>query len=662
MTRRARNGLESMLLASLCVIGCSGEDGATGPQGPQGADGADGADGNNGSAGSQGPEGPQGSNAYWMSFGDVGFARTTAEKHQVRTSALANINGTERAIGYQPILRSGQDPARTNRACDLTNSPSTCVGALLAADGKIMRDDAGEMMVSSANDFTSLLDVAGNKFLVNSFEWYPSAIYVTKLDQNATTGALTAVASKAVDLKAVDGLFRTCAGSITPWGTHISSEEAQVDARPVQAATTWAQLAATSHYSEIKALARYLGMDLTDGNSDGLPDAAFATFAQTYTPYFHGYNVEVKVAADGASTAIKHYAMGRLGFELGYVMPDRKTAFLTDDVDNGGLFMFIADKAGDLSAGTLYAMRVFQTTAAGTTLSADLDWVSLGHATDAEISALIHPVSGARTVFADLFDAAAPAADNTCAADYRLVRATGEGATLECLKLKAGKEVAASRLETRRYAAYMGATLELTKEEGLTYDPDLHRLYIALSDITGPMGPQTGGDNHIDVAANRCGGVFALDVGPWFDANGALVSQYAPLNWYPLIAGTAQSYPATSAYTGNTCSVGGIASPDNLTYLAKYGVLMIGEDTGRHQNDALWAYHVASGKLTRIMTTPYGSEVTSPYWVPKLGNFGYLVTAVQHPYGESDQSRISDAENTGSASWIGVIGPFPALN
>jgi hypothetical protein len=108
--------------------------------------------------------------------------------------------------------------------------------------------------------------------------------------------------------------------------------------------------------------------------------------------------------------------------------------------------------------------------------------------------------------------------------------------------------------------------------------------------------------------------------------------------------------------------VGGLASPDNVTYLPKYQVLVIGEDTGRHQNDALWAYHLPSGRLTRILTTPYGAEVTSPYWVPNLGGFGYLMTSVQHPYGESDQGKVNEAESTGAASWIGVLGPFPALD
>ncbi|WP_394841904.1 DUF839 domain-containing protein [Pendulispora brunnea] len=645
-----------LLTGSFLVLafGCSGDDGANGASGGNGNNGKDGANGNDA------PQAPPANAARWLSFGDVGFPRTNLEKNQVRASGKANVDGKEVPIGYQPILRSGQDPSRPDKKCDLVASPSTCAGAQLAKDGTLLKDDGGEPMISNQNDFSSLLDVGGNKFLVHSFESYPAALYVTKLTQ-ADTGALSATATKAIDLSSIDGLYRSCAGSITPWGTHLSGEEAQVDARPVDAAATWEALGKTGRWGEIKLMGRYLGLDFTDANGDGAPDANVSAFQSAYSAYFHGYAVEVALDANGTPAVKKHYAMGRLGMELAYVMPDKKTVFLTDDVTNGTLLMFVADAAGDLGAGNLYAMRVYQTAPAGGTFQADIEWVPLGHATDAEISALIHPAGGPRIKFQDIFDAADVQTGNTCADGYTLVRANGDNENLECLKLKPGKELAASRLETRRYAVIKGATAELTKEEGLTYDPDTNRLYIGLSDITASMGTQSGGDNHINVAANRCGGVFALDVGPWVDSNGAKVTDYAALNWYPLIAGSETAYPASSAYAGNTCAVSGLASPDNVTYLPGYKVLMIGEDTGRHQNDALWAYHVPSGKLTRVLTTPYGSEVTSPYWVPKLGNHGYLITSVQHPYGESDSSHAKDTEATGTASWIGVVGPFPVL-
>jgi hypothetical protein len=43
-------------------------------------------------------------------------------------------------------------------------------------------------------------------------------------------------------------------------------------------------------------------------------------------------------------------------------MPDERTALMGDDATNGGLFMFIADKAQDLSSGTLYVAKWNQVT------------------------------------------------------------------------------------------------------------------------------------------------------------------------------------------------------------------------------------------------------------------------------------------------------------
>lgn len=677
--KRLRRTVVGILTGSFLVMACTGEDGANGANGTPGAAGADGrngtsgvdgakgdtgskgADGKNGTDGGGGPEGPPGPGTSWLSFADLGLPKTNEEKHVVRASAKANVDGNEIAIGFHSIIRSGEDPSRPSRACDLVASPTTCAGAQIAKNGTVLKDDSGEPLVSNYNDFSSLLEAGTSKFLVHSFESNPASIYVTTLSQDAA-GVLTATATKNIDMSSVDGLYRTCAGSITPWNTHISAEEAQVDARSVDAATTWAELKAASRWSEVKMMGRYLGLDLTDANNDGNPDIDAATFQSTYSSYFHGYVVEVGVAQNGTPTVHKHYAMGRFGMELAYVMPDRKTAFLTDDVGNGGFFMFVADTAGDLSAGTLYAMRVYQTSAAGAPFSADLDWISLGHATDAEVRALIHPAAGARIKFQDIFETSAVQAGNTCSDGFTLVRANGNNDALECLKLKAGQDLAASRLETRRYAALKGATAELTKAEGLTYDPDLHRLYIALSDIGGSMGTQNGGANHINVPANSCGGVFALDVGP-LAIDDAKITEYAAHNWYPLVLGTPAAYPAGSPFAGNSCSVNGIGNPDNVTYLPKYQVLMIGEDSsGGHQNDAMWAYHVPSGRLTRMLTTPYGSEVTSNYWVPRFGGHGYLLTAVQHPYTESDSGRANDPESTGKGSWVGVVGPFPALD
>ncbi len=83
---------------------------------------------------------------------------------------------------------------------------------------------------------------------------------------------------------------------------------------------------------------------------------------------------------------------------------------------------------------------------------------------------------------------------------------------------------------------------------------------------------------------------------------------------------------------------------------------MIGEDTHRHTNDALWALDLLTGRLDRVLTTPYGAESTGAYWHEDIGGMKYLMTVVQHPYGESDRDKLLDPAD--AAGWVGYIGPF----
>ena len=41
---------------------------------------------------------------------------------------------------------------------------------------------------------------------------------------------------------------------------------------------------------------------------------------------------------------------------------------------------------------------------------------------------------------------------------------------------------------------------------------------------------------------------------------------------------------------------------------------------------------LASGNLTRVLTTVYGAESTSVYWYPDINGHSYLMAVVQHPY------------------------------
>jgi secreted PhoX family phosphatase len=401
-------------------------------------------------------------------------------------------------------------------------------------------------------------------------------------------------------------------------------------------------------------------------------DPATATVAQAnavFNPYRYGFPVEVAVdGAAGTASVKKHYSMGRHAVELAYVMPDQRTVYITDDGTNDSIQMFLAKTPGDLSEGRLFAMRWFQTSKAGQPHgTADIYWIELGQsAKDSDVEALLKN----DIKFSDIFETEAPVNGQcpSAAAGFKWVNADA-AVNGDCLRLKPGMELAASRLESRRYAGYLGATTEFRKTEGITYNPEGHRLYISFSEMNNGVTDNhakwdLGGPNHMKLAANQCGGVFEFVVAK----DSILGSEYVVQSASALVEGiwladpaNPNAYPPDSPYAGkNDCSVNGIANPDNLTYLPGWDTLIIGEDSGNeHQNDAAWAYNVSTGEMARILTTPYGSETTGVYFYPDINGFAYIKTQVQHPYGESDQNQLQKPQD--AQSYTGYIGPFPSM-
>jgi len=53
----------------------------------------------------------------------------------------------------------------------------------------------------------------------------------------------------------------------------------------------------------------------------------------------------------------------------------------------------------------------------------------------------------------------------------------------ECLRVIEGMELFASRFETERYAAMLGATTEWRKWEGITYSSYDNRIYTSISEV-----------------------------------------------------------------------------------------------------------------------------------------------------------------------------------
>jgi len=576
-----------------------------------------------------------------VSFAPVEVPTTDEAKRQVQATQYITIDGESYDIDYHVLMRSGDVIGGSTFA------------KVLDQNGNPTVQTDGSEFISNDNDFSSLIPKGDRLFNITHFESRPAAMYLTELQQDTDTGLLTPISTRNIDFSAWGGLWVPCAGSVTPWNTHLGSEEYEPDARAVEEAETPDDI--DDYY---KPMLRYFG--ITDPFAESV---TIEQIKETFNPYLYGFPVEVTLDDSGNPSVEKHYAMGRIALELAYVMPDQKTVYMSDDGTNVGFFMFIADTAGDLTAGTLYAAKWTQTSADNGG-AADLSWVDLGHATQAEINTAID----GGTVFSDIFESADPSEEGTCPEGFTSINAGHEGGKHQCLTVKEGMEVVASRLETRRYAALMGATTELRKEEGITFDADNGKLYIAMSEVAYGMednqkkGAENdsydkGGNNDIKVAYNSCGCVFQLDVG----ADSAIGSDYVAQNMEGLVCGIMTEYPEGSPYAGNTCDVDGIANPDNLTFINGKDILIIGEDTGSgHQNDAVWAYDLPTGELTRIQTTPYGSETTSPYWYPNINNWAYLMGVIQHPYGESDEDKLTDESD--AAAYVGYTGPIPAMD
>jgi hypothetical protein len=567
-------------------------------------------------------------------FKSVAAPTTDAQKRTIMTSNEVAVNGKVYKIRWHTIARTGEKlPSLDGKSTEILGQVKNEAGIPINhMDGspficQTSKDGSGP-------DHTTLHERNGNLFAITQFECGPGAMYISKL-KKTDDGGLKAVATSFISQAKYHGGWVHCAGMKTPWGSHLGSEEYEPNSRAVQK---------DEYYNNYT-------LYFQGGEKD-------------LNPYYWGWTPEVTITDDKGDTKyVKHYAMGRLAHELSYVMPDERTVYMSDDGTNGVLFMFIADKAKDLSAGTLYAAKVDQKSEKNGG-EFDIDWINLGHATDADIRTVVDK----KLSFEDIFEAVKPQ-NKMCPSDFRSVNTT---AGFECLKLKPGMAKVASRLEARRFAAYLGATSEFRKMEGITLDKKRDELYISISRIQYGMEDMkkkgknndkydVGSDNDIRVPFDNCGGVYKLDIkANQQDSSGNMIdSKMVAVNFNGEILGEMRTYPKGSEFYGNKCAINNIAEPDNLTFIDKSDILIIGEDTSLHQIDYIWAYNVKTKDLTRILTTPYGSETTSPFWYPNIGGNGYLTTVIQHPFGESDKEKKESPSDI--ESWIGVVGPFPVL-
>jgi hypothetical protein len=524
---------------------------------------------------------------------------------------------------------------------------------------RVMDGKAEKLFLVTHYEYHTEAPLASGKGTMELYAQLPASMSLATLAQDRKSGALKATNLANIDMNAIGGLWIPCAASLTPWNTHLAGEEYEPNARQFER-------------EPLESMNLYLG---TPGKLAAEGGA---------NPYRYGHLVEVKVGAGGTATPVKRYAMGRLATELAEMMPDERTAYMGDDGRDTMLFMFVADRPRDLSAGTLYAAKWEQRSTENGG-SAGLKWIRLGHGTEAGIKALVD--RGIR--FSDIFEAATPdqvKADPDKYREFKPVfvyegqggkRAPGSGAKQEVafLKLKPGMETAAAFLESRRYGALLGATSEFTKMEGVSHNPDDRKLYLAMSYIEAGMLDGGNGErpqDHISLKGDAkdlaCGGIYQAHLsGAQKDAAGEpIASEWVATTLDALLLGAKKPFGQPQG-PFDRCDTERIANPDNIKYSREMRTLFVGEDSGKHLNNFLWAYNVDSGALARLLVAPAGGEHTGLQVVPNVNGHAYIMGNIQHPGAANDLKSYPDSirvelrKRIDQRGAVGYLGGLPAL-
>lgn len=538
---------------------------------------------------------------------------TDTERSKMYSEASVKVtykNGTQQTmpLEYKSLFTPGEE------------INGKIAGATYDVNGNMITKPDGTPYLSSSPDSNTLLKVNGKLYMVNHYESIPKneignmpeTMMLNTVEQNKETGELTITDMTPIDFSADGGIWTPCAGSLSPWNTHLGSEEYEPDARAHEA---------NPENSPVTQHARNYYQDNTViGN-----------------PYLYGYVPEVSIDEKGQATAVKHYSMGRLSIENVRVAPDNRTVYFGDDGSYTMAFMYIADKAKDLSAGTLYAAKWHQTGEENGG-SANLEWIKLGHATDEEIKELAQ-----NTKFSDMFE-------TTTDAEYAKANGftrTKAGGRDEWLKVKPGMEKAAAFLESRRYGALKGATAEFNKMETVEINKADNKMYMTMSTISGGMtaNPNDPTDD-IHVPKINAGGIYEMNLAEnQTDSEGnKMNSKYVANEITGLLMGEDL---AVKDADGNKANVDKIANPDNITYSEKMRTLFIAEDSGNHVNNFGWAYNIDTKKLSRILSAADGGEVTGIQAVDNLNGFTYLMAGSQNPGNAGYLSGLPSLGNNG---------------
>ena len=147
-------------------------------------------------------------------------------------------------------------------------------------------------------------------------------------------------------------------------------------------------------------------------------------------------------------------------------------------------------------------------------------------------------------------------------------------------------------LESRKAAVALGATGEFRKMEGVNINWTLASdwwnagaadgpqayMYMAMSSFDATMSDDEG-DIQLDGTNGKCGVVYRMKLEQNADSDVDVSTMM------PAIVGG----PYYGDRSVNECNVNNISNPDNLVILED-GRVLIGEDTGNHENNVIWVF------------------------------------------------------------------------
>ncbi|WP_188882936.1 alkaline phosphatase PhoX [Halarchaeum grantii] len=244
-------------------------------------------------------------------------------------------------------------------------------------------------------------------------------------------------------------------------------------------------------------------------------------------PYRYGYHVDYREPHAETPEPIKYYVLGRAAWESPNFQNDLRTVYGASDGDSKGIYKFVADEEIPSYddpmelAGTLYAPKVTNdaasaadsgTRASPADVALDVEWVPLGHASNAEIESWIaeyddvtqadYLETHAETDWTEDRATAIEEADKAVIENGNQNYITNEEIVEWARQYEArghdGVDEGLRRvpfLETRAAAKEIGASIEFNKAEGIDSVDDAgpgDYVYFGISEFNDDMADDTG--------------------------------------------------------------------------------------------------------------------------------------------------------------------------